>query len=58
MEIFKSLSLALNAVKIENAENELEEIKEIILETRDIYEKEKSYMESKLKEIIKKKRMN
>lgn len=52
MEIFKSLSHTLNAVKIENAENELEEIKEIILETRDIYEKEKSYMESKLKEII------
>ncbi len=47
--------LAINAVKIEEAENELEEIKEIILETRDIYEKEKSYMESKLKEIIKEK---
>ena len=44
--------LALNAVKIENAENEL---KEIILETRDIYEKEKSYMECKLKEVIKEK---
>lgn len=47
--------LALNAVKIENAENELKEIKEIILETRDIYEKEKSYMECKLKEVIKEK---
>lgn len=47
--------LALNAVKIENAENELKEIKEIILETRDIYEKEKSYMECKLKEVVKKK---
>lgn len=47
--------LAINAVKIENAENELEEIKEIIIETRDIYEKEKSYMKSKLKGIIKEK---
>ena len=47
--------LAINAIKIKAAENELEEIKEIILETRDIYEKEKSYMESKLKEVIKEK---
>lgn len=47
--------LAINAIMIQAAENELEEIKEIILETRDIYEKEKSYMESKHKEVIKEK---